>query len=129
MNLTLKHLENDLTTSMSNTLTYFAIRRLWEGRYVTQWRRLHQLIGSVETNLLYKVGDNVHVRSDDPRSTHNIRAVVTKVTTNGLGYMLRAFQQDLPGIYMFNMWDRELVPRTGKARLPFKRMKSWNRNG
>ena len=129
MNFTLKHLESNLTENMSDKHTYFAMRALWESQACTRWRLLHQLLGSVETNLVYKVGDKVHVRSDDPRATYNIRATVTEVSNDGWGYHLRAFLKDLPGVHMFNMWDRELVPRTGKARLPFKRMKSWNRNG
>lgn len=47
-----------------------------------------------------------------------IRATVTEITTDGWGYHLRAFREDLPGIYMFNMWDKDLQPRIDKTKKP-----------
>lgn len=67
----------------------------------------------------FKVGDKVYVvpTSETPCDTC-IRAVVTEVSTDGWGYHLRAFKSDLPGIYMFNIWDKDLVPRKNKTALP-----------
>ncbi len=67
----------------------------------------------------FKVGDKVYVDPGDTFVFKNyIRATVTEVSTDGWGYHLRAFQQDFPGIYMFNQWDKDLLPRTGKANKP-----------
>lgn len=69
----------------------------------------------------FKVGDRVYVvpLEDSRRSEFKncIRAIVTEVGNDEWGYRLRAFRQDLPGIYMYNMWDKELIPRTGKENL------------
>lgn len=68
----------------------------------------------------FKPGDKVHVVPSDPESSffpYCIRATVTGISEKS-GYDLRAFQSDLPGIYMFNIWDKDLVPRIGKARMP-----------
>lgn len=67
----------------------------------------------------FKVGDKVYVVPLTFTTCKTcIRATVTKVNDNGLGYLLRAFESDLPGIYMFNMWDKDLVPRVGKKNKP-----------
>lgn len=67
----------------------------------------------------FKVGDKVYVVPLTPTIIpHCIRAVVTEISTDGWGYRLRAFRQDLPGIYMFNIWDKDLIPRVGKANKP-----------
>ena len=53
------------------------------------------------------------VRGDfpgDPDALY-IRAIITEIDNTGWGYQLRAFQQDLPGIYMYNVWDVDLIPR------------------
>lgn len=80
------------------------------------------LLRNTKTTLVYDVGDKVHVLSDDPRATYNIRATVMEVRPTG--YELLAFSQDLPGIGMSFVWDHELAPRVGKARKPFERQ-SW----
>lgn len=67
----------------------------------------------------FKVGDKVYVVPLSPTTIKNcIRAVVTEVGKDKWGYRLRAFRQDLPGIYMFNMWDKDLEPRTSRANKP-----------
>lgn len=67
----------------------------------------------------FKVGDKVHVVPLTPTTMpYCIRAVVTEVDAEGRGYFLRAFSSDLPGIYMFNIWDKDLELRVGKARKP-----------
>jgi hypothetical protein len=71
------------------------------------------------TTKKFKVGDKVHVvPTDKTLIPYCIRATVTEVNDDGWGYRLRAFESDLPGIYMFNMWDKDLEPRVGKARKP-----------
>lgn len=67
----------------------------------------------------FKVGDKVYVHPGRPTVafTNYIRATVTEI--NGeWGYHLRAFKQDLPGIFMFNIWDKDLLPRTNKSNKP-----------
>jgi hypothetical protein len=76
------------------------------------WNRWHTIKN-------FKVGDKVYVVP----LTHTlmkscIRATVTEVNDDGWGYRLRAFESDLPGIYMFNMWDKDLQPRVGKKNKP-----------
>lgn len=67
----------------------------------------------------FKVGDKVHVVPLTPTfSKYCIRAVVTEANDDGFGYRLRAFKKDLPGIYMFNIWDKDLQPRSGNVRIP-----------
>jgi hypothetical protein len=67
----------------------------------------------------FKVGDKVYVVSTSPTLMKDcIRAVVTEIGDDGWGYRLRAFEQDLPGIYMFNMWDKDLQIRVGKKKKP-----------
>lgn len=67
----------------------------------------------------FKVGDKVYVVPLMPTTIPTcIRARVEEVGTDGWGYRLRAFQSDLPGIFMFNMWDKDLKPRTSKAVMP-----------
>jgi len=65
----------------------------------------------------FKVGDKVYV-VPVTYTTFNycIRATVTEVSTDKWGYDLRAFESDLPAIFMFNMWDKDLIPRTDKKR-------------
>lgn len=73
------------------------------------WARWH-------TTNNFKVGDKVYVRPSEHSTFPNcIRATVTEVGDPKWGYHLRAFRQDLPGIFMFNMWDKDLIPRIGKA--------------
>jgi hypothetical protein len=68
----------------------------------------------------FKVGDKVYVDPGKPTFafTNYIRATVTEISTDGWGYHLRAFEQDLPGIFMFNIWDKDLLSRTDKANKP-----------
>jgi hypothetical protein len=71
------------------------------------------------TTKKFKVGDKVYVVP----TTHTtiptcIRATVTEVNDDGWGYRLRAWESDLPGIYMFNIWDKDLEPRTSKKQKP-----------
>lgn len=75
---------------------------------------------SEKTNQKFKVGDKVHVHAGEYTETykHYIRATITGIDEK-MGYLLRAFEKDLPGIYMFNVWDSQLVYRTGKARKLF----------
>ena len=71
----------------------------------------------------FKVGDKVYVKPSEPDCglfPNCIRATVTETGDPRWGYHLRAFQQDLPVIYMFNMWDKDLIPRTNKANKPVK---------
>ena len=70
-----------------------------------------------KTTTKFKVGDKVHVDSDGFAEYFgfHIRAIITEIDPK-LGYLLRAFQKDLPGIYMFNVWDCDLTPRTSGAR-------------
>ena len=63
----------------------------------------------------FKVGDKVYVVPSEPTVFKNcIRATVTETGDPKWGYHLRAFEQDLPGIYMFNIWDKDLLYRTSK---------------
>lgn len=64
----------------------------------------------------FKVGDKVHVvpREFTPYE-YCIRAVVVSINDC---YHLKAFLQDLPGVWMFNIWDGDLVLREGKGRRP-----------
>lgn len=65
----------------------------------------------------FKVGDKVYVKPSEPAIFRDfIRARVTEISTDGWGYHLRAFTQDLPGIFMFNQWDKDLIPRDSKKR-------------
>lgn len=76
------------------------------------WDRWH-------TTKNFNVGDKVYVVPLTFTTCKNcIRATVTEVNDDGWGYRLRAFESDLPGIYMFNMWDKDLRPRVGKKNLP-----------
>lgn len=66
----------------------------------------------------FKAGDKVHVLpSESSFFPYCIRATVTGISEKS-GYDLRAFESDLPGIYMFNIWDKDLLPRVGKAKMP-----------
>jgi hypothetical protein len=67
------------------------------------------------TTTKFKVGDKVYVVPLTPTlMTTCIRGTITEVSDNGWGYHLRAWKSDLPGIYMFNIWDKDLQPRTSK---------------
>jgi len=68
----------------------------------------------------FKVGDKVYVVPLTHTLMKNcIRATITEADNNdGWGYRLRAFESDLPGIYMFNIWDKDLQPRIGKKNKP-----------
>ena len=76
------------------------------------WARWH-------TTKKFKVGDKVYVKSNESYFRECIRARVTEVSEKG--YHLRAFTQDLPGIYLFNIWDKDLIRRTNKKKyfLPY----------
>ena len=71
----------------------------------------------MKTTSNFKVGDKVYVVPGRPTFafTHYIRATITEVGQDGWGYRLRTFLKDLPGIYMFNIWDEDLLPRTDKS--------------
>lgn len=74
------------------------------------WDRWH-------TTNNFKVGDRVYVKPGEFSCLKDfIRARVTEVGDDKWGYHLRAFTQDLPGIFMFNIWDKDLIPRTSKKR-------------
>jgi hypothetical protein len=69
-----------------------------------------------KTTANFKVGDHVHVDHNYAMTFgHYIRARITGI--NNYGYLLTAFKKDLPGIYMGNIWDKDLVIRKGKARM------------
>ena len=71
------------------------------------WNRWH-------TTNNFKVGDKVYVVPNHITTMKTcIRATVTEVDSKR-GYFLRAFESDLPGIYMFNIWDKDLEIRTSK---------------
>jgi hypothetical protein len=66
-------------------------------------------------NKKYKVGDKVYVHPGESSRVCYIRATITELDDGVFGgYELRAFEQDLPGIFMFNVWDDELLPRDSK---------------
>jgi len=74
------------------------------------WDRWH-------TTNNFKVGDKVYVKPREPVLFRDfIRATVTEAGDPKWGYHLRAFRKDLPGIFMFNMWDKDLIPRTNMKR-------------
>ncbi len=76
------------------------------------WDRWH-------TTNNFKVGDKVYVVPLTHTLMENcIRARVTEIKDDRWGYRLRAFKSDLPGIYMFNMWDKDLQPRVDKKQKP-----------
>lgn len=67
----------------------------------------------------FKVGDKVYVVPTSSTIIPTcIRAIVTEVNDDGWGYRLRAWESDLPGIFMFNIWDKDLEPRTSKKQKP-----------
>ncbi len=70
----------------------------------------------MKTTDKFKIGDKVYVSPGRPTYafTYYIRATVTEVGQDDWGYRLRAFEQDLPAIYMFNIWDEDLLPRSSK---------------
>jgi hypothetical protein len=80
----------------------------------------NEVLARWHTTDKFKVGDKVYVGSDSPNSVFKnyIRATITEIDKGKWGYHLRAFKQDLPGIYMFNIWDKDLLPRTDKANKP-----------
>ena len=76
------------------------------------WKRWH-------TTKNFNVGDKVYFVPNTFTLMKNcIRATVTEVNDDGWGYRLQAFKSDLPGIYMFNIWDSDLLPRVGKKNKP-----------
>lgn len=83
------------------------------------WNRWH-------TTVKYKPGDKVYVIPSERGMSifpHCIRATVTGISKDSkTGYDLRAFASDLPGIFMFNIWDKDLLPRVGKAKLPVSKL-------
>lgn len=71
---------------------------------------------AIKTNTQFKVGDKVYVDPGPMSLMENyIRATITGLDETNNGYLLRAFEQDLPGIHMFNIWDKDLVLRSNKA--------------
>ena len=76
------------------------------------------MIERVKTNTQYKVGDKVYVHpcigEESSFFKYYIRATITDLDER-FGYLLRAFKEDLPGIYMFNIWDVDLLPRSDKS--------------
>lgn len=91
----------------------------WAGYDLTQnhLNLLQEVWDKWHTTNKFKVGDKVYV-VPVTHTTFNycIRATVTEVSTDKWGYHLRAFESDLPAIFMFNMWDKDLIPRTDKKR-------------
>lgn len=85
-----------------------------------------------KTTSRFSVGDKVYVAHQDSCYecgklkdtytvfTNHIRATITEIDDRW-GYHLRAFRQDLPGIYMYNVWDYQLSPRISKANKPFSK--------
>ena len=74
------------------------------------WARWH-------TTNNFKIGDKVYVKPSEPVIFRDyIRATVTEVGDDGWGYHLRAFEQDLPAISLFNIWDKDLIHRTSKKK-------------
>lgn len=72
----------------------------------------------VKTNTQFKVGDKVHIHPGVwTSSKYYIRATITELDEEEHGYFLRAFSQDCPGIHMFNIYDEDLIPRKGRARV------------
>jgi hypothetical protein len=92
----------------------------WVSKFTKEHLKVCEEVWNLwHTTTKFKVGDKVHVVPTQPTLfTHCIRATVTEVNDDGWGYRLRAFESDLPGIYMFNMWDKDLQPRVGKTRKP-----------
>lgn len=75
------------------------------------WKKYH-------TTNQFQVGDKVYVDPGKPYCgtfKNYIRATITEAGDEKWGYHLRAFQQDLPGIYMFNIWDKDLLLRKDKS--------------
>lgn len=71
----------------------------------------------MKTNTKFKVGDKVYVYPGKYSSfKFYIRATITDIdnTLYG-GYFLKAFEKDLPGIWMFNIYDRDLIIRYNKT--------------
>jgi hypothetical protein len=102
----------------------------WEKLYVDKLRAiLDDILSRYRVSKNFKVGDKVYVEPDRPTRVfeHYIRATVTSVDEKK-GYELRAFKEDLPGIYMFNIWDRNLILRVGKSKkkLPDDFPRTWD---
>ncbi len=93
--------------------------------FASQYTKKHKEIANEvlalwRTTKKFKVRDKVYVVPLTMNSVgmdYCIRAVVTEVDEKH-GYFLRAFEKDLPGIHMFNIWDKDLELRTSKARKP-----------
>lgn len=77
-----------------------------------------EVLARWQTTNKFKVGDKVYVNPGRFCTCKNyIRATITEVTSDW-GYHLRTFVQDLPGLFMFNIWDKDLLPRTNKKNKP-----------
>jgi len=76
---------------------------------------LREIFDKWHTTNKFKPGDKVYVDPGKPADVFKnyVRATVTEICPRW-GYHLRAFEKDLPGIYMFNIWDKDLIPRTDK---------------
>jgi len=70
----------------------------------------------------FKIGDKVYVHPGEGSYSfkHYLRATIDDIGNCYIPnipkcYLLRAFKQDLPGLYMFNIWDCDLIPRKDKS--------------
>ena len=83
-------------------------------------------VNDIQTTCDFKVGDKVYVNpgnrveGGEEHFECYIRAKITGIDEKQ-GYLLKAFKQDLPGVYMYNIWDKDLIPRKWGRRL--RRMK------
>ena len=74
----------------------------------------------IKTNIKFKPGDKVYLRPKKwSRTEYYIRATIQEPSEN-VGYLLKAFSEDCPGIHMFNYWDDEILPRVGKRKKKFE---------
>ena len=73
-----------------------------------------------KTNNKFKPGDKVYLK---PKNWSGlscyIRATVQEPSDN-VGYLLKAFKEDCRGIWMFNFWDHEMLPRFNKSKKKFE---------
>ncbi len=71
----------------------------------------------MKTTNNFKPGDKVYVLPSEPPDEDEcyIRATITSIHPE-LGYMLRAFRKDLPGLYMGRIWDDRLILRKNKIK-------------
>ncbi len=93
---------------------------LWVSRYVPEHMEVCKEVWDLwHTTKNFKVGDKVYIVPLTTTFFPNcVRATVMEVGDDGWGYRLRAFESDCPGIWMFDQWDKDLVPRTSKANRP-----------